>query len=200
MKKVRAEGSETGVRSPAKQDEGKAQKRTSRQHRLEECRLATPQRQCKGIRLSLCLLMCQPNRAWHVLPMLSGSRSKDPASADGDQHGTGGQGGKHQHGEKEKRKKPNEKRQGRVFCSASIKKRLQHPLQSARLRCAAQPPGAMHGTGPPRRGHSLRSSRTGWQHPVQTGFRQSPCRPGRGAQFHGQRLGGRHKQSWRWSV
>ncbi len=146
MKKVRAEGSETGVRSPAKQDEGKAQKRTSRRHGLEECGLATLQPQRKGVRLALCLRMCQPNRAWHGLPMPSGSGLEDPASADGDQHGTGGQGGKHQHGEKEKRKKPNEKKQGRVLLQRQHQKASAAPIavSTASLCSAATGCDAWH--------------------------------------------------------
>lgn len=73
-------------------------------------------------------------------------------------------------------------------------------VPTALLRCAGRPPGAWHGTGPPRRVRNLRSSRTGCPRPVQTGFRQNPCRPGHGGQFRGRKLGGRHKQSWQWSV
>ena len=145
---------------------------------------------------------------------------ENPASTDGNQRSTGGQGGKYQHDKvmgkvmgkrkKERKTRRNEKPDrgsGQpVSQSASqpvSQSAVTQPPQRTRAaptRCAAQPLGWKHGTAPPHRARSLRSSRTGWLHPIQTVFRQSPCRPGRGGRFHGRKLGGRHKRSWQWAA
>ena len=158
------------------------------------------------------ITQCAGHSGAHPTARCSMPGFENPASADGDQSGTGGQDGKHQHGRVESTEKEEGKQQ-RALCKEQRKRQRGRPpagrsalrLPQARTsaawpRCATLPPGWRHGTAPPHRGRSLRSNRTGWRHPARTGFRQSPCRHGRGGRFLGQRFGGKHKRSWQWAA
>ena len=80
------------------------------------------------------------------------------------------------------------------------RRRMARVRMAKRLRCAAPPLGARRCTVPLRRARSLRSGRTGWRRPAQTGFHQNPCPHAHGGRCHGRKHGGRHKQSWQWGA
>jgi hypothetical protein len=82
-------------------------------------------------------------------------------------------------------------------CEPGITRRGRRPAWCVQPpHCARPPLGAKGCTAPPRRARSLRSSRTGWPHPVRTGIHQSSCQHAHGGQFRGRISGGRHRRSW----
>ena len=70
------------------------------------------------------------------------------------------------------------------------------PTRRIALRCGWPRSDGLHCTGRRHRVRSLRSARIVWQHPIQTGFRQSSSPHARGVLFLGQKPGGIHRRSW----
>lgn len=68
---------------------------------------------------------------------------------------------------------------------------------SARIRNEARRPDARRCTARPHRVRNLRTGRIGWLRQVQTALRRKSCPRAHDGRFHGQRLGGRRRRSWR---